>query len=116
MIGDDVSTKYEVLCGLEQILNQCCHDLIWSAMWIWKDVIGSFHEKFDVIWKLEQMIDDDVIRNLRWYVERNIWYRMLSWPNIYIAIFIGKNVTRFIQDLFELLYGLERMILDDVLI
>jgi hypothetical protein len=32
---------------------------------------------------------------------------------IYIDIFIGKNVTRVIQDLFELLCGLEQMILDD---
>jgi hypothetical protein len=33
---------------------------------------------------------------------------------IYIAIFIGKDVTGVIHDLFDLLCGIGQMILDDV--
>jgi hypothetical protein len=30
-------------------------------MCIWKEVTGSFNEKFEVIYGLEQMIEDDVM-------------------------------------------------------
>jgi hypothetical protein len=39
----------------------CCHDQIYSAMWIGKDVTGSFQEQFEVQYELEQMIEDDVM-------------------------------------------------------
>jgi hypothetical protein len=48
-------------------------------MWTGKDVTGLIHEQYDVLCGLEQMIEDDVMTNLRWYVYRNRWYRMLSW-------------------------------------
>jgi hypothetical protein len=38
-----------------------CHDKICSAMWTGNDVTGSFHDQFEVICGLEQMIDDDVM-------------------------------------------------------
>jgi hypothetical protein len=34
----------------------CCNDKIGSAMWIGKHVTGSFHDIFEVICGLEQMI------------------------------------------------------------
>jgi hypothetical protein len=30
-------------------------------MWIGKDVTGRFHDKFEVLFELEQMIEDDVM-------------------------------------------------------
>jgi hypothetical protein len=56
-----------------------CHDLIWGDIWIGTDdkwccpdqikcamsiriyVKGSSHDKFYVIWELEQMVGDDVM-------------------------------------------------------
>jgi hypothetical protein len=32
----------------------CCHDQIDSAMWIGKDVKGTFYDKFEVIYALQQ--------------------------------------------------------------
>jgi hypothetical protein len=32
---------------------RCCHDQIYSAMWIGKDVTGTIHEHFEVICELE---------------------------------------------------------------
>jgi hypothetical protein len=37
-------------------VKECCHDIIWSAMWIRNDVTGIFHEQFEVLCVLEQMI------------------------------------------------------------
>jgi hypothetical protein len=39
----------------------CCHDLICSAMWIGKEVTGSFHDQFEVMCGLIQMREDDVL-------------------------------------------------------
>jgi hypothetical protein len=39
----------------------CCLDQIESAMWIGKDVRGSFHDQYEVQFGLEQMIQDDVL-------------------------------------------------------
>jgi hypothetical protein len=41
--------------------GKCCHDLNWSAMWTGKDMTGWFHEKYEVIYGLEQMIESDVM-------------------------------------------------------
>jgi hypothetical protein len=41
-------------------VKECCHDLICSAMWIGKGVTGSFHDQFEVICGLEQMLYYDV--------------------------------------------------------
>jgi hypothetical protein len=40
---------------------RCCHDQLYIAISIGKDVTGSFHDKFEVICGLEQMIKDDVM-------------------------------------------------------
>jgi hypothetical protein len=42
-------------------VKECCYDLIWSAMWIGKEVTGSFHDEFEVQFGLEQMIEKDVL-------------------------------------------------------
>jgi hypothetical protein len=34
-------------------------------MWIGNDVTGRFHDQFEVLCGLEQMIQDDVLANLR---------------------------------------------------
>jgi hypothetical protein len=41
--------------------NGCCHDKIYSAMWIGKDVTIRYHDQFEVLCELEQMIEDDVL-------------------------------------------------------
>jgi hypothetical protein len=41
--------------------NGCCHDKIYSAMWIGKDVTVRYHDQFEVQCELEQMIEDDVM-------------------------------------------------------
>jgi hypothetical protein len=38
-----------------------CHDQIYSAMWIGNYVTGNFLDKFEVVFGLEQMIEDDVM-------------------------------------------------------
>jgi hypothetical protein len=42
-------------------------------------VTGSFHDQFEIIFGLEQLIKDDVWRNLRWSVDSNKCERMLYW-------------------------------------
>jgi hypothetical protein len=42
-------------------VEKCCHELIWSAIWTGKDMILRFHEKYEVICALEQMIEDYVM-------------------------------------------------------
>jgi hypothetical protein len=37
------------------------HDIFWSAVWIGNEVTGRFHEQFEVLCGLEQMIEDDVM-------------------------------------------------------
>jgi hypothetical protein len=37
------------------------HDLIWGDMCIGKDMNGRFHDQFEVICGLEQMIKDNVM-------------------------------------------------------
>jgi hypothetical protein len=39
----------------------CGHDQIERAIWIGKNVTGSFHVKFEVICGLEQMMEDDIL-------------------------------------------------------
>jgi hypothetical protein len=48
-----------MLIGTDDI--GCCLDQIYIAMCIVKNVRGSFHEHFDVIYGFEQMILDDVL-------------------------------------------------------
>jgi hypothetical protein len=38
-----------------------CPDQFESAMWIGKDVKGIFHDKYEVLFELEQMVKDDVM-------------------------------------------------------
>jgi hypothetical protein len=42
-------------------VKECSYDIFWSAMLIGKNVKGRFHDKFDVQYELEQMIEDDVL-------------------------------------------------------
>jgi hypothetical protein len=42
-------------------MKECCHGIIWRAMWIGKYVTGIFHQQFEVKFGLEQMIKDDVM-------------------------------------------------------
>jgi hypothetical protein len=37
------------------------HDKLESALWIWNDVTRRFHDNFEVICGLEQMIEDDAM-------------------------------------------------------
>jgi hypothetical protein len=37
------------------------HEQIWNSIWIGNDVKGRFHDQFEVICELEQMIEDDVM-------------------------------------------------------
>jgi hypothetical protein len=39
----------------------CWHDKMESDLWIGKDVTGSFHDKFQILCGLEQMIEDDAM-------------------------------------------------------
>jgi hypothetical protein len=39
----------------------CWHDKFESALWIGEDVTGRFHDKFEVLFGLEQMIEDDAM-------------------------------------------------------
>jgi hypothetical protein len=41
--------------------TECGLDQIYIAMWIGKNVRGIFHDKFEVVYGLEQMIHDDVL-------------------------------------------------------
>jgi hypothetical protein len=41
--------------------NVCCHDKLGSAMRIVNDVTRRFHEKFEVLCELKQMIGDYVL-------------------------------------------------------
>jgi hypothetical protein len=41
--------------------NGCCRDQRERAMWMEKNVTGSFHVKFEVIFGLEQMMEDDIL-------------------------------------------------------
>jgi hypothetical protein len=62
--------------------NRCeiiLYDLMSSAMLIGKDVTGSFHDQFELLCGLVQMIEDDVMTQLRRYIYRNRWYSMVSW-------------------------------------
>jgi hypothetical protein len=43
------------------LVKRCCHIIICGVMWIGKDVKGSFHDKFGVLWGLEQMWNDAVM-------------------------------------------------------
>jgi hypothetical protein len=45
-----------VLCKLEEFLKICSHLIIGSAMWIGKDDTGSFHDQFEVLFEMEDMI------------------------------------------------------------
>jgi hypothetical protein len=38
-----------------------CHDKVYSVMWIGKNVTGSFHDEFEVLFGLEELIQDDVL-------------------------------------------------------
>jgi hypothetical protein len=42
-------------------VDECCHVLFSSSMMIGKYVTGSIHEKFEVLCRLDQMRDDDVM-------------------------------------------------------
>jgi hypothetical protein len=46
-------------CGTD--VKECCHVLIWSAMWIGKNVTGRLHDEFEVKCGLEQMTQDEVL-------------------------------------------------------
>jgi hypothetical protein len=35
------------------------NDQFYSAMWIGKDITGTFHDKFEELFGLDQMMDDD---------------------------------------------------------
>jgi hypothetical protein len=50
-VTGSIHEKFEVLSGLEQTIyvNECCHCLIRSAIWIGMDVAGNFHDQFEVI-------------------------------------------------------------------
>jgi hypothetical protein len=37
------------------------NEQLYSAMWIGKDITGSFHDKFEVLCGLDPMMDDDVM-------------------------------------------------------
>jgi hypothetical protein len=39
----------------------CCHYQIYSDMWIGKYVTGKFHEQYDVLCELEQIVKNDVM-------------------------------------------------------
>jgi hypothetical protein len=74
----DVMTYFEFICGYEQMIQdavltilrcthigkyvkKCCHDLNWSAMWTGKDLSGWFHDQYELVCGLEQMIKDNVM-------------------------------------------------------
>jgi hypothetical protein len=40
---------------IETDVKECCHGHIESAMWIWKDVTGISHDKYEVLFELEPM-------------------------------------------------------------
>jgi hypothetical protein len=42
-------------------VQECCHDLIWSAMWIVNDVTGRFHDQFEALCGLDQLLENDVM-------------------------------------------------------
>jgi hypothetical protein len=42
-------------------VKECGHDLIWIAILIGYYVTGSFHDQYEVLCELEQMIEDDVM-------------------------------------------------------
>jgi hypothetical protein len=42
-------------------VKECCHEINSNGIWILKDVTGIFHDQFEVICGLDQMIDDDVL-------------------------------------------------------
>jgi hypothetical protein len=45
-----LSRRFQVLC-----------EKIKCALWIGKDVTGCFHDKFEVIFALDRMMEDDVM-------------------------------------------------------
>jgi hypothetical protein len=79
-------------------VKECCHGLILSAMRIGKYVTESFHDQFEILCGLEQMI-----------------YDAMANDQLYIAICNRKDVRRRFHDHFDVLYGFEQVILDDVL-
>jgi hypothetical protein len=43
------------------VAKKFCRDENWSAMWMGKYVTRRFHDKFELQYRLEQMIEDDVM-------------------------------------------------------
>jgi hypothetical protein len=83
-------------------------------MRIWKEVTGSFHEKFEVICGLEQMIEDDVM------AEFVLLSRLEEiWKNALITSFevLGglEYWDREIQEQFDILCGLVQIWLNVVM-
>jgi hypothetical protein len=53
-----------------------------NAMWIAKDVTGRIHNEFEVLFGLEQMIQDDVLTEFELHCDWNRCKHMLSRPNM----------------------------------
>jgi hypothetical protein len=96
-----------------------CHELIWCVLWIgtYSVIMLSWPNlKCYVDWnvcdrKLPWPIWSNIwIRSidkgwchdltLRSNVDMNWWHRMMYWPNIYIAMWIGKDVRGSFQEQF----------------
>jgi hypothetical protein len=101
-----------------------CHDVIWGALWIDTNsgiMLSLPYMKCYVDWKI---FDRKLSRpiwctmwfrssdrgwchdvTLKSYVDMKLWYRMLYWPSIYIAMGIGNNVRGIFHDQFEVPCG-----------
>jgi hypothetical protein len=105
-----------------------CHDLSCGALWIEKNSVifmSQPNKKCYVDWKIcDRKLSRRIwctmwIRScdggwchdlsLRSYVDMNSWYRMVYWPNIYIAMGIGKEVRGIFHDQFNVPCGFEQM-------
>jgi hypothetical protein len=49
----------DILKGTDDIW--CCLDQIYIAIWIRSDLTGNFHDQYEVLCGLEEMIDDEVM-------------------------------------------------------
>jgi hypothetical protein len=67
-------------------LKLCCHDPIWGVMWIGTDVKKWCHDLFWSAMWVGKDVTTSSTTNLKYYVDQNRWYRMMSWPNLWCSV------------------------------
>jgi hypothetical protein len=86
-----------------------CHDLIWGDMWIGTDDKECNLTKYKLMCGLEMTWQEVFKTNLKYYVEWNRWYIMMSSPKLKCSVECNRCEFNSVLTSFEVLLRLERM-------